>query len=72
LGNEISGNKRDQFVPSHLPAYPLAHTYKRSSGGKKRGLGNADSNRPEKKQKQNLVLKSARQSLAKIESAADN
>ena len=75
---------KDAFIPSHLPAYPPAHTYKRlqqiskkrtaeslltSTGDDKAGI---PSSRPSKTQRKANNLKSTHQSLKIIEDSIDN
>lgn len=64
-----SNSVHDPSIPSHLPAFPHAHTYKKASSSRKRGL-NDDSFAAEKKAKTSTI-KTARNSLAKLEASAD-
>ena len=72
---------KDPFIPSHLPAYPPAHTYKRLQQiSKKRtaesltlpGDDKASSSRPNKTQRKANNVKSTSQSLKIIEDSIDN
>lgn len=75
---QSSATFKDSFVPSHLPPYPPAHTYKRgTSSSKKRGLdqsvvqngGQRDGKNTRKKKID--AVKSAEQSLSMIEDSVD-
>ncbi len=72
---EAFSSAKDPFVPSHLPSYPAAYTYKRSST-KKRGHESVSRTAGEassvEKDKRVAIMKSARQSLTKLEDSIDN
>jgi hypothetical protein len=67
-----SSTANDPTIPSHLPPFPHAHTYKKASSSRKRGLtsGEGETFSSEKKTKTSTI-KTARTSLAKLEASAD-
>ena len=68
--NEIlPSSAKDSFVPSHLPPYPHSHTYKKSSGHNKR---HHEGEHHKDKRPRQSTLKSAKESLTKIEEATDD
>lgn len=81
-----SAASRDPYIPSHLPAFPPAHTLKRSSGGPKKrsadasksgsssdvGAGGIDSELPSRKAQRRSAAKTAQSSLAAIEDSIDS
>lgn len=62
---------KDPYIPNHLPAFPPAHTYKRSSSKKRSSDGGAGSSEQPKKQSRSAAIKSAQSSLAIIEDSID-
>lgn len=68
------GGAKDPYIPDHLPAFPPAHTYKRStSSSKKRsGAQAASEKEPAARKAPRLEsIKSAQSSLAAIEDSID-
>lgn len=68
------GGAKDPYIPDHLPAFPPAHTYKRStSSSKKRsGAQAASEKQPAARKAPRLEsIKSAQSSLAAIEDSID-
>lgn len=75
-----ASNAKDPYIPSHLPAFPPAHTYKKTSGSKKRSskaqAASADEPEedeagPARKAKRSTTIKSAQKSLSAIEDCID-
>lgn len=58
-------------VPTHLPSYPPAHTYKRSSSSKKRSAAEVDASTGVVASKKVSSVRSAQQSLAMIEDSLE-
>lgn len=67
--SDIASTK-DPYIPSHLPPFPPAHTYKRSTSSKKRNLEGESSDQP-RKHSRTAAIKSAQNSLAIIEDSID-
>ncbi len=73
--NDVRGysTSKDPTIPSHLPAFPHAQTYKKQASSRKRSHAEVSAEgapSAEKRAKSNVV-KSARQSLAQLEDSAD-
>ncbi len=68
---QASKDSKDPSVPSHLPAFPHSHTYKKSSSSRKRGNPASEEGAQSEKRPKSNVVKSARQSLARLEDSAD-
>lgn len=68
------GTPKDPYIPDHLPSFPPAHTFKRSSS-KKRAFqakdGEKDKERGVRKAPRLETIKSAQSSLAAIEDSID-
>lgn len=64
---------KDPYIPDHLPSFPPAHTYKRSTSSKKRSLQGKDGSEREALRKAPRLdsIKSAQSSLAAIEDSID-
>lgn len=71
---DSSASTRDAFVPSHLPPYPPAYTYKRIASKKRNheAVVKSSAEGVPDKEKRIAAAKSARQSLARLEDAVDN
>lgn len=75
-----TGNIRDPYIPSHLPHFPPAHTYKKSSNSKKRSSklkeennnSTSDEINQANKIQKTSAIKSAQNSLATIEDSIDS
>ncbi len=72
---------RDLYIPDHLPAFPPAHTYRRSTtSSKKRSLHQTKDGSEKEREKEPVVhkaprkesIKSAQSSLAAIEDSIDS
>jgi hypothetical protein len=62
---------RDSFVPAHLPAYPPAHTYKRSVSKKRAAPHTHRTDGESNRKAQRTAVRSAQQSLEMIENSID-
>lgn len=72
LANQTSAkDSREPYIPAHLPPYPHSQTYKKSSGSRKRSHSSVESDLPTEKRTKSNVVKSARQSLSKLEDCVD-
>lgn len=61
---------KDLFIPSHLPPYPPAHTYRRSQISKKRANTDGDQEKISRK-KMLTSAKKAQSSLIGLENSVD-